>query len=250
MKRIVVWGFVVMLCALVSVSALASDKSDVAARAAFGPIHSQCLVGRVHSCRTCFLGTVWHRWRVIRRGRCASSHEVPLMPRKARFDAVLAHLCSKISRKVRQRELVTFEHGDLFNQLETILSVKSNRMGFRAPAHVGSGDCRLISLNGNQPTAKECRRGSGLVAGFHGHGYEGADEGRGEELADDGFNDGQRARERMHRCNSAADRGKRAETEICKFRRELIQVRRRGNKIEGAGDKLLNQLKGGSPSQA
>ena len=89
-----------------------------------------------------------------------------------------------------------------------------------------------------------------LPARLHGHGYEGADKGRGEELADDGFSDGERARERMHRCNSAADRGKRAETEIRKFRRELIQVRRRGNKVEGAGAELLNQLKGGSPSQA
>jgi ketosteroid isomerase-like protein len=34
MKRIVGWGFVVMLCALVSIQALAADKSDVAARAA------------------------------------------------------------------------------------------------------------------------------------------------------------------------------------------------------------------------
>jgi ketosteroid isomerase-like protein len=34
MKRIVGWGFVVMLCALISIQALAADKSDVAARAA------------------------------------------------------------------------------------------------------------------------------------------------------------------------------------------------------------------------
>lgn len=34
MKRIVGWGFVVMLCALVSMPALAADKSDVAGRAA------------------------------------------------------------------------------------------------------------------------------------------------------------------------------------------------------------------------
>jgi len=34
MKRIAGWGFVVMLCALVSIPALAADKSDVAARAA------------------------------------------------------------------------------------------------------------------------------------------------------------------------------------------------------------------------
>jgi len=34
MKRIVGWGLVVMLCALVSMQALAADKSDVAARAA------------------------------------------------------------------------------------------------------------------------------------------------------------------------------------------------------------------------
>src|ERR1700688_1722940 len=34
MKRIIGWGFIVMLCALVSIPALAADKSDVAARAA------------------------------------------------------------------------------------------------------------------------------------------------------------------------------------------------------------------------
>ena len=34
MKRIVIWGFIAMLCALVSIQAVAADKSDVAARAA------------------------------------------------------------------------------------------------------------------------------------------------------------------------------------------------------------------------
>jgi hypothetical protein len=34
MKGIVVWGFAVTLCTLVSIQALAADKSDVAARAA------------------------------------------------------------------------------------------------------------------------------------------------------------------------------------------------------------------------
>ena len=92
--------------------------------------------------------------------------------------------------------------------------------------------------------------GSGFAAGLHGHGHEGADEGRGKKLADDGFSDGERARDRMHWGDRTADGGKRGKTEIGKLRRELVHIRWHGNEVEGAREELLNQLKGGSPSQA
>ncbi len=89
---------------------------------------------------------------------------------------------------------------------------------------------------------------SRFVAGLHGHGHEGSDKGRGEKLTDDGFSNRKRARKRKQRRDTATDGSKRTETEIYKSRRELVDVRRRGNKVEGAWDELLNQLKGRSPS--
>jgi len=90
--------------------------------------------------------------------------------------------------------------------------------------------------------------GSGFGAGLHGHGHESADEDRGKKLADDGFSDGERARDRVHWGNRTADRGKRGKTEIGKLRRELVHIRWRGNEGERAWEELLNQLIGGSPS--
>jgi hypothetical protein len=54
----------------------------------------------------------------------------------------------------------------------------------------------------------------------------------------------------MHWGDRTADGGKRGETEISKLRRELVHIRRHGNEVKGAREKLFNQLEGGSPSQA
>ncbi len=63
---------------------------------------------------------------------------------------------------------------------------------------------------------------------------------RGEMLADDGFRYRKRAHNRTQRRDTATDGGKRTETEIYKFRRELVDVRRSSNKVEGAWDELLS----------
>ena len=85
---------------------------------------------------------------------------------------------------------------------------------------------------------------SGLAARLHGHGYQSADQDNGEELANDGFGYRKRTRERMQRRDTAADGGKRSETEIGQLRRKLVHIRRRADG-EGAREQLLNQLKGG-----
>jgi hypothetical protein len=94
-------------------------------------------------------------------------------------------------------------------------------------------------------------RAAGMFgAGLHRHSHEGADEGSGEKLADDGLSHRKRARKRKQRGNVATDGSQRSETEISKLRCKLIHVRRCINEMERAWDELLNELKGGSPCHA
>ena len=91
---------------------------------------------------------------------------------------------------------------------------------------------------------------SGFWPGLEGHGYEGAHEDGGEKLAEDGFRDGERAREWKYGHDVAADGGQRSETVEGELRGELVQIGGCGNEAEGAGMKLFNELIGGGEGQA
>src|SRR5271163_108318 len=91
---------------------------------------------------------------------------------------------------------------------------------------------------------------SGFGSRLHGHGNKGAHEECRAQLTNDSLTEGERACERMYRSDVAAQAGKYAKTKIGELRRELVDVHRRGDELDGSGVALLYKLVGRCPRHA